>query len=295
MNNYFEGWYFKQETGPQNPAYACTSVAVIPSLHLDEQGRRQGMLQLVTPRAAWAVRYPGGDCLLDREAFCCRIGKNHFDRTGIRLWVRRDGLCAEGELRFGRFAAPRYDAMGPLSLLPLLQCRHSIFSLRHEVTGKLQINGESYRFESGAGYAEGDRGRDFPSRYFWTQSSFGQSGAVVLAVAAVPMLGRTFDGVLGMVLLQGRQYRFASYLGARVAAISNEGAVVVQQNLRLTVRVLSHTPLQLRAPSGRGGVMSRQIGQSLTARVAFRLEEKGRALLDFVSETAGLEAQWVKR
>ena len=71
---------------------------------------------------------------------------------GVRAFGR---VCFEGVTPLG------YDIMGPFCLVPGMECRHKVVSMRHRVQGELNINGRRYVFDDGAGYLEGDRGCSF--------------------------------------------------------------------------------------------------------------------------------------
>lgn len=44
--------------------------------------------------------------------------------------------------------------MGPFALIPFMECRHSVWSMRHFVRGTVIINGEDYVFQNAWGYWE---------------------------------------------------------------------------------------------------------------------------------------------
>ncbi len=46
--------------------------------------------------------------------------------------------------------------MGSFTLLPFMECRHSVRSMRHSVKGDVCINGQKYLFRDALGYWEGD-------------------------------------------------------------------------------------------------------------------------------------------
>ena len=41
----------------------------------------------------------------------------------------------------------------------------------------------------------------------------------MLSAAEIPMLGFYFTGIIGVILLNGQEYRIATYLGAKISAI----------------------------------------------------------------------------
>lgn len=50
----------------------------------------------------------------------------------------------------------------------------------------------------------------------------------MLSVADIPIAGIRFTGIIGVVLWQGKDYRIATYLGARVVKIENKMVRVKQ-------------------------------------------------------------------
>ena len=283
MRGYFEGWYFKQQTG-------CKTIAVIPAVHADPSGKKSASIQLIADGFAKMAEYPAEKFFADRGRVEIRVGESLFSRRGIRLNINEDGLRAEGDLTFGKFMPPRYDIMGPFALVPFLECRHSLFSLRHTVDGRLRIDGEETEFHGGAGYMEGDRGHSFPKRYIWTQCSFGERDSLMLSVADIPFMGGMFTGVIGAVLFGGREYRIATYLGAHAASIGNREVSVRQGNLRFTAELLKMREQHLRAPVMGG--MTRLVRESASCRAGYRLEIGGRVIFDFISDSAGFEFEW---
>ena len=60
----------------------------------------------------------------------------------------------------------------------------------------------------------------------------------MLSVADIPMAGIHFTGIIGVVLWRGKEYRIATYLGARVVKIQDKMVWVKQGSLELDVRLL---------------------------------------------------------
>lgn len=177
--------------------------------------------------------------------------------------------------------------MGPFRYVPFMQCRHSVFSMRHRVDGEVSINGTPYTFRNAVGYTEGDRGYSFPKRYVWTQCSFPE-GALMLSIADIG--GFHFTGVIGIVFLRGKQYRLATYLGAKANKICGEEIIVRQGRLTLTVIPRECSGHPLRAPVG--GDMVRTIHEHPSCRASFRFEENGIALLDLDAPNAAFEYEY---
>ena len=79
----------------------------------------------------------------------------------------------------------------------------------------------------------------------------------MLSVADIPVLGFHFTGIIGVVLLSGREYRIATYLGARVKRIGENTVTVKQGKYELTAELLQKNAHPLFAPTN--GDMNRTI------------------------------------
>lgn len=272
---YFKGWYFKcvGEDG---------TVAFIPSFDSET-----AFLQIITDSETFCMS--AGKLRYRENPLTVRTSGALFSEKGIKLDIKTDALTARGVLRFGKLSPIRYDIMGPFKLVPFMQCRHSVYSMSHRVDGRLLINGRQYRFRNGAGYIEGDSGVSFPSRYVWTQCCF-SGGSLMLSAADIPMFLGSFTGVIGIVLLDGKEYRIATYLGAKVKRIGNDAVTVAQGGYTLTAELLSGNGLPLPAPVN--GKMSRTIHESASCTARYRFSYGKNVLLDFTSDKASFEFEY---
>lgn len=276
---WFYGWYFKCQSDTQ-------TLAVIPAVH--QTGRKKACsIQIITEKESWTVELPAEE--FRRKGKTISIGKNRFGEKGIRLAVCVPGLNVKGKIDFDALFPLRYNIMGPFSLVPFLECRHSVWSMKHRVRGIVYINGEPYSFDDGEGYWEGDRGWSFPKEYIWTQCSF-PGGSLMLAVADIPMAGFHFRGVIGVVLLNGREHRLATYLGARAVKIRNGLVRIIQGSLDLEAELLERTGKPLKAPAG--GEMVRTIHESAACRAGYRFRKDSRTLLAFETDRASFEYEY---
>lgn len=275
-NKFFKGWYFKCCNENQ-------TIAFIPSLHCNGSA----FLQIITDDNTFCFTFPR---LKYREKpLSVKIGKNVFSEEGINLDIETDKLTARGSLRFGEFSNLRYDIMGPFKLIPIMQCRHSVYSMSHSVNGTLTLNGKRYEFRNGAGYIEGDRGASFPKRYVWTQCHF-TGGSLMLSVADIPMFGICFTGIIGVVMLNGKEYRLATYLGARLKHIGKNTITVFQGGYKLTARLVKKNALPLSAPLN--GKMSRTIRESASCTAYYKFSYNDTVLCKFTSDRASFEFEY---
>ena len=279
MGNYFCGWYIKCQNGAQ-------TVAFIPAYHI-VNNQRSCSLQVITDDGAWIVEYPYAEFSKDEQGV--KIGPNVFAKEGCHLEVCIPGLEVHGDLKFGAFAPIAYDIMGPFKFVPFMECRHSVFSIKHRVDGNLTINGTEFAFENGLCYIEGDRGYSYPSEYLWTQCCFPE-GSVMLSVADIPFCGIHFTGIISAIHYGGREYRIATNLGARAVKIQGGEAVIRQGDLTLTVRRLEDRGKPLAAPVG--GDMKRTIRESAACRTYYHLQRKKDTIFEFVSPMAAFEYEY---
>lgn len=179
--------------------------------------------------------------------------------------------------------------MGPFQFVPFMLCRHSVFSMGHRINGQLTINGKEMRFQDGIGYIEGDCGTSFPERYIWTQCSF-PSGSLMLSVADIPLYGLHFTGIIGVVMLNGKEYRIATYLGAKAQHIGRNTVTVRQGDYMLTAKLFAKNAHPLLAPDH--GNMNRTIHESASCKACYRFSHKGQTLCEFTSDRASFEFEY---
>ncbi len=278
--SYFEGWYFKQQSGTDTAAF-------IPAFHVDREGRASASLQVIVNGDSYQFSFPAEAFRTAGNGFPVSVGDSVFSPRGCRLNARSPQVSVTGELRYGPFRRPAGDVMGPFRFAPFLECRHSVLSLRHRVDGGLSVNGRKISFRGGVGYAEGDRGGSFPRRYVWTQCSEG-AGCVMLSAAEIPFLGLRFTGCIGEILLGGKELRVATYRGARVLRADSREILVRQGGLTLLARRLEGGGCPLRAPA-RGG-MTRTVRENAACRVRYVCRKDGALLFDFTGGRAGFES-----
>ena len=278
---YFEGWYFKHQNRQGQ------ILALIPAFHTDREGRRTASLQVISGDRSWWLEYP--EAQVSRRPFQVQIGRCCFGSRGMELRIRREGLSLQGALQYGPFTPLRSDIMGPFRFFAGMQCSHGVISMGHSLSGTLELNGERLDFTGGTGYIETDRGRSFPSRYLWTQCVWdgAEQGSLMLAIAAIPLPVGSFTGCICSVLYQGREYRLATYRGARIEAWSPSGAAIRQGTYRLEAELLNEQRQPLRAPVE--GSMERTIHESLRAEVHCRFRQGNRLLFQHTDPCASLE------
>ena len=276
---YFKGWYFKCCNGDK-------TVAFIVAFHRSN-GIKSASLQVITDDSVYNI--PFEKLEYTKKPLSVKICDCSFSEKGITLNYHSSQCTLEGNLNFESLTPIAYDIMGPFALVPFMQCRHGVYSMKHRIDGYITINGRQFDFNNGVGYIEGDRGYSFPKRYIWTQCSF-ENGSLMLSVADIPMLGFHFTGIIGVVMLNGREYRIATYLGARVKQIGENSVTVKQGGYELTAKILEKNAHPLFAPTN--GNMSRTIHESASCKAQYHFSYKNTVLCDFVSEKASFEFEY---
>lgn len=284
MQGYFYGWYLKCQSDSQ-------ILAVIPAIHGTGK-KRTCSIQVITEDGVWNVVYPENqqnNLGLRKKKNVIRIGKNYFSEKGFRLDMDTPELSVKGKVSFGMLHALKYDIMGPFQFVPFMECRHMVYSMRHPIHGALWVNGKKYMFQNAYGYWEGDRGRSFPKEYAWTQCMT-SDGSIMLSVAEIPLAGLHFTGMIGVILWKGREYRLATYLGAKVRQKSCGRLLVSQGKMELETALIEKSEQPLQAPSN--GSMVRTIHESAACKAYYRFSVNGQTLFAFETDRASFEYEY---
>lgn len=116
-----------------------------------------------------------------------------------------------------------------------------------------------------------------------------------MSVADIPLMGFHFNGVICVVLWKGREYRLATYLGARAVWLQDGIIRIVQGNLELEARLLKKDGISgdgqsLRAPNK--GKMARTIHESAACQAFYRFRKGKRTLFAFKTNGASFEYEY---
>lgn len=262
---HFEGWYFKHQKGPDMAAF-------IPG-----RADSGAFIQMVTP--AGSRQFPVEALTVHRgliQADKCRFspGGCHIDLPGVR-----------GDLDYGPMVKLSSDIMGPFRFLPM-ECRHGILSMGHSLRGRVTIDGETHCFDGGTGYIESDAGRSFPREYLWVQcNSFPEKWAITAAAAHIP--GLPVPGCICAILYGGREYRLATYRGARIRSWEQGRLCLTQGPYLLDIQAAPTQGHRLASPVN--GQMTAAIHESCCVPIRARLWKNGKEIFDLSSQEAAWE------
>ena len=279
MQETFYGWYMKCQSHTH-------TLAVIPAFHRTK-GKSACSIQIITDDSVGTAIFPGKS--FRHTGKTISIGKNYFTPNGMHLFIDAPKLSIKGTLQFSSLTPLKYDIMGPFALIPFMECRHHVWSMRHRVHGTLHVNERKYSFQNAWGYWEGDSGKSFPKEYAWTQCLFPQ-GSIMLSVADIPMAGIHFTGIIGIVLWKGKEYSLATYLGARAVTIRNGILRIIQNDMELEVRLQKNAIHPLKSPVS--GNMTRTIHESAACTAYYHFQIAGHTLFAFESSQASFEYEY---
>lgn len=284
----FEGYYIK-----------CTnkksSIAFILSRHISKK-EKSSFIQIITDDNSYITNFHYNSYTFKKKPFLVRIDENILSSDGITLKIEKTDLVVNGNLKFGEFTPIKYNAMGAFKFLPLMECKHTIVSMNHAVSGQLLVNGQIYEFNNDRGYLEGDCGRSFPKKYFWTQcNKFDnqENISIFASCAIIPYLGIHFTGSICIINYNGREYRLATYLGGCVKSFTKNRLIIKQGfgNRRkvLEIEVLHAEKNKRKLLAPMQGKMSRFIKETIATAVRYKLTLGASTLFDVISSYAAFE------
>ena len=203
--------------------------------------------------------------------------------------VNSSDITINGKLELGKLSPLKSKVMGPFTYLPL-ECKHSIYSMKHTINGKLVINGTEYTYTNSLGYIEGDSGKSFPKKYIW-YNSVTEKATVTMAVATVVVMGFIkFKGLLCFIKDNDKEYKICTYNFGKIKSISKNSVVLKKGKYSFILEYKLEEGHKLKAPVK--GNMDRFIKESITTKTKYKLLYKGKTILDIEDELSSLEYVW---
>lgn len=291
---FFEGWYFKMVSADEK-----SKIAIIPGIILGKD--EHAFVQVIDGSDGHTeyFTFPLEQFHADFPQFRLAIGANQFDSSHLVVDISQPEGQLFGEVKFGKlnpwpvtFFSP--GVMGWFAWVPKMECYHGVLSFDHSLQGTLTLNGKEMDFNGGRGYIEKDWGKNFPDAWVWFQSNqFKNASACITAsVAIIPWLGNSFKGFIVGFWLDGKLYRFTTYLNSKIESLK-----ITEDHVVLMLRNRTHR-LQLNARRAQGGLlrgptpqdMGGRVMETLSASIEVKLETlKGDLIFEGTGEHAGLE------
>lgn len=270
-SKYFEGWYLKHQKDDN-------TVALIPGF-----ADNTAFIQIITNTHSYNISYPNSNNKQDKDI---RIGNCVFSKSGIKINID-DNINVFGEISYSNLTPIRYDVMGVFKYFPM-ECRHGIVSMHHNLSGQINIDGNSFDFTNGIGYIEKDSGTSFPKTYLWVQcNDFSSKCSIMASIADIPFWGHNFNGCICIIIHREKEYRLATYLGVKIECFSDEKIILKQGKYRLEIYIIKSDGNILYAPDQ--GRMTRTIRESASCKARFKFFIKEEMLFDYESNHASFE------
>jgi hypothetical protein len=278
--NYFEGWYFKHTSKNLN-------IAFIPSISIVNQYEKKAFIQVISNLFTERFEFDYSDFHAKANELHVQIKENIFSSSGIALHLTNEKWNIKVNLNYSSFTKLSKDIMGPFKHLPLMECKHNIFSMKHDVFGTVTINDKEYVFHNDLGYLEGDYGSSFPTKYIWMQSNQLINGAFFLSIATIPYGKLHFTGIIGSLLIENKEYRFATYRGTKILVNTKDHIKLKHKNLILDVFLQDSNQLLLSAP--KNGDMTRKVYESMQASIEIVLTKNKMEIFRETANQASIE------
>lgn len=264
---YFEGWYIKTVT-------ANLTLAVIFGISKTKESTYGFIQTNDTLTGSYYETFELEELHLENQTEgTINFGKNQLTQQMLSLDLKNGCQCQLSFTNHVPLQSTWFQPtiMGPFSYMKQMECIHAIVSLHHQSTGTIQIQGVSYDGE-GIGYMEKDRGVSFPSQYRWFQSNHCEEtqASMFLSIARIPFMKMKFTGCICILMIQGKQQRFATYLGCRTYPTSDVNKLILKQYpYKIIVEVQPEKAHSLYAP--KLGELKFRIQESLTSKAIVSL------------------------
>ncbi len=294
-NNYFEGWYFKHVTADREQVWSF-----IPGISLS-RGRRHAFIQVLNGRTGETQvhDYALSEFSGSSSELKIHLGSCRFSIDGMSLDIRNESDHVSGKISYA--SAELYPStllnpgiMGWYSFVPLMECKHGVVSMSHQLSGGLQINGELVDFSGGTGYIEKDWGSSFPESWIWLHCNTFNNSPVsfTFSVAKIPWLGSFFIGFISYLNLEGKFINFSTWSKARIDKLEyidhTLNLRISNKKYRLEIEAANNQAGHLKAPVK--GSMTRMIKETVDASLDLKLSDhRGKVLFHDQGTRAGME------
>lgn len=267
----FEGWYFRILDNH-------ISIAVIIGI-AKTQEKQEVFIQVFHTLSPIMekVSYDISDFYYQVDPFEIRIHNSVFQKHYIH--IEDDELSVIVDLHINdplHLRQTKYapTIMGPFAYLKNMQCNHAVINLESQTYGYMKYLDKIYNIQ-GTMYQEKDWGYSFPKKYIWVQSQYciQKKAILFLSCATIPLRFINFTGIIMVLVIDGKQYQFASYYGAilvkRQMSDGHYFLVIRQGKFRIELSIKTGLTYTLDAPEN--GRMLRNVEESLLGQVELRM------------------------
>lgn len=294
---YFEGWYFKHVSKQED-----FILSVICGVSRSKNPRDDhSFIQVITGPAhkSHYIRFAYNAFEYDRESFNVSVGNNTFSYDQIHLDIARKDMHIKADFKYSNHLRLQNSIfspsiMGPFSYIPNMECNHGVLSLKNEVQGNVEIDGKIYDMTGAVGYIEKDWGEAFPNAWIWLQGNVSakkEDAAFMCSVASIPFGLIDFTGLICVLAIDGKQYRFATYNGAKIKSVKNVESgvdIALKRGVHLLeINARSKSFDKLIGPTRNG--MTRELFESVAGAIHIKLYKKGKLIFEDDLSGCGME------
>jgi tocopherol cyclase len=295
-NHYFEGWYYKLVTEDQK-----TSLALIPGISMHQQDPHafiQVFISTDLDLKTHYFRFKSDAFIYSYEQFIVQIEKNLFSLKSLELNLLDGDMNLSGTIKFNNHKTLKKNIyqpniMGPFAYIPFMECNHGVISMQSNLEGMIHVNGKDIDFSKGKAYIEKDWGKSFPKSYIWLQSNHFKDDqtSLMFSYATIPFMGLSFKGLIVNLLIQEKEYRFATYNFTKI--LSKEikkdeiSFLLKHGKYKLEIYAKKENDVELKSPSF--GLMNQTIKEGLSGIIRIKFYEKDVLIYEDQGQNAGIE------
>ncbi len=293
---YFEGWYYKLVTSDLK-----TSIALIPGISIQKKDPHAFIQVFISSDHDFKThyfRFSSDDFVYSHDKFSVSIKENSFTLEQVDIQLSNSQMKLSGTISLKNhrtlnknFYQP--NIMGPFAYIPFMECNHGVISMQSEITGQLTYYDEIIDFSNGKAYIEKDWGKSFPSAYIWLQSNHfsHKQTSFMFSYATIPFIGLKFNGLIVNLLIDRKEYRFATYNFTKIVSKNishNEIEFLLKKGkYKLLVYAKKDKDIELKSPSL--GMMIHTIKEGLSGIIRLKLYLKNNLIYEDEGQNAGME------
>jgi len=283
---YFEGWYFKN-IGNKN-------ISFIPGININEN-EKKSFIQIITNKKSYFIDYGIDDFKFNHNPFYIKIGNSLFSKERIYIDIndKKQKLKINGDITYSNNINIKTNIMGPFVYIPFMECNHGVICMKNKANGLIKINNKRIKFNNGIGYIEKDWGTSFPKNYIWCQGNNfkNKDASFMLAIANIPFKFFNFKGVICSLIINGKEYRFATYNNTKIIKydIKNNSINISLKKGKYILNIKSKQLNGHKLSAPIKGKMSKDILESITSVVNVTLKENNNVIFSDTSTNCGLE------
>lgn len=265
--NVFEGYYFKHTFEDKTLSFIVGFSTAEP----------YSFIQVVESNPMYTKHYAFGidDMIISNNPFSIKIKNNFFsfEKIIVDLDEYKGQITYTNLIPLESFLIFK-NIMGPFVMLPNMKCNHAIISMDHQINVDLVVREHKYE-TIGRGYIEKDYGKTFPKNYVWIQCNDFEEEQVSIffSIATIPYMGLKFDGVICNFVLNGEEYRFATYNGStyHINDIGDNKFAITLKNGQVILKIIAIPNDHAELVSPKNGAMNGMIKEGLNGLVEVSL------------------------